>query len=449
MRFRTVASLFLLSLVAGAALHSVDYSSEPAPTPEEKYNVVLISVDTLRSDHVSCYGYSRNITPNMCGYGDPVIFENAYSQAPWSLTSYVSLLTGEWPFNHGITTAERVSKDKILLSEMLKSRGYSTGGFVDGGMLSYWSRLYQGFDPYVSTRNEGGDVGHNEKIFGSGFRYLNQTERSTFLMLHSMEVHEPYRPENRTIFKNFAPDNLDSSINITDDELGARSNYSEMNLSEREIEYLKAGYDTSIKRTDREIGEFFRKLNRSGAWDNTIIILTSDHGETFQGHSSQVGHSIDLHQEYIKVPLIIYHPDYEGRRIEERVRLIDVLPTVLDFLDYDLEKEVDGRSLQPLIEGDGTEDRPVYSSTTQYLSKDNKSSLIKNDLKIIWNRNTGETELFNLSSDPGERYDISSSNREKVRAMKAALRELANSQEKNKTSTDAEIKERLRELGYR
>lgn len=442
--------LFLLSILSGASVEMITGPGENGDASSvegEKYNVVVISVDALRADHLNCYGYHRNTAPNICGFGEPVIFENAYSQAPWSLQSYVSMLTGQWPSSHQVRSPKYIDNDLRLLPEILSSKGYKTAGFVDGGMLNHWTNMDQGFDTYVSMRSGEGPVGHNQKVFSSGARYLKNTSTPSFVLLHSMEVHDPYRPGNATLFNSYRPGNLSSDINVSDDNLSSNDGYRDRKLTQKERKHIIAGYDSSIRQTDRYIGRFMEELKSSGELENTIVIITSDHGESFQDHGTWVGHGKKLHEEMIKVPLVIYHPDLDGQRLKERVRVIDIVPTILEFLEIeDEEGGFDGRSLLSMINGSENSDRPVYSSTYLY---ENKSALIQNNLKLIWNAEDDDSKLFNLSQDPGELRDISSSNRDVVRSMKESIGGLREGGEINENLRNSRIQERLEELGYR
>lgn len=472
---RKLALIAILSVLTGFGVGHSDTIYNEYLGPDQKdiagekkyrisqkdgYDIVVISVDTLRSDHLTCYGYRRNLTPNMCNshnkYKQPTIFKNTYAQASWSLQSFTSMMTGKWPFNHGVTSSRRsIPRSVVLLQENLTQAGYKTGGYVDGGMLRPYSGFDDGFENYSDVRPTTNQIGNNRKLFNHGLSFLNSTDSKSFLFLNSMEVHAPYRPKNLTLFEKFAPENLNSTIDVRNETLEDQNDYRNENLTEKELEHIIAGYDTSIRETDKEVGRFMDKLDERGKLNDTIVIITSDHGESFQEHVQWVSHGENLYEEFIKVPLIIYHPDIEGKTVESRVRLIDIAPTIADFSIINSSRfSSDGKSLKPLMEeGDG-EDRKVYSSTYGAQGdRWNKTTIIKDNWKLLWNRDLGTLELYNLEEDPGERNDLSSNKPDKVEELRRELLEMRKTEKKKNNEEGEEvsesIKDRLKKLGYR
>lgn len=437
---------------------------------QKNYDIVIIGIDALRADHLPCYGYERNTASNICNKkNEPIIFKNTYSQAPWTLPSFTSMMSGKWPFNHQTQSFRKIPDNITLIQQNLTYAQYETTGYIDKGALKPYSNFNKGFRNYRDIAADEESIGNNRELFNRGFNFLNNTNHKTFLFLHSMEVHHPYRPKNFTIFQEYAPKNLNSTINITESRLNTPRKWRKENLTEKELEYVKAGYDTTIKQTDQEIGRFINKLNQTGQLENTIVIVTSDHGESFQEHIQWVGHTEHLYNEFIKVPLVIYHPDIQGKTINTRVRLIDIAPTIADFANLSTDKfEFDGKSLMPLMEeetlifkirkklfsqvSDNKKDRMVYSSTYGSNGKRfDRKTLIKDDWKLIWDRDAGIRELYNLEEDPEERNDLAYERKDKVEELSRKLLEMRNPKKKKDEGEEVSesIKERLRKLGYR
>ena len=263
-------------------------------------NVILISIDALRADHLGAYGYSINISPNIDQFAnDGVLFLNAISQSSWTPPSHMSIMTSLYPSKHKImfSDSRKLDDTKITLAEILNNNGYITGAFVSSYHLSDSLGFTKGFYLYD---NGGFTRDASENILKSIDWISINRNRKFFLFLHLGNVHE--------------------------------------------ADALQPKYDISINYTDYRLGELFKKLKEFDIDNKTLIIITSDHGEEILDHG-ETGHVTTLYDELIRVPLIVRGPNIPNKIILSQVESIDIMPTILDFLDINANISVDGKSL--------------------------------------------------------------------------------------------------------
>jgi arylsulfatase A-like enzyme len=330
-----------------------------------EFNVILISIDTLRADHLSSYGYPRKTSPNMSVLAkDGVLFKNAISQAPWTYPSHAAMLTSLYPSAMGyeFSLDNTGSSDSFLprnattLSEVLKYNGYLTAGFVGGGPIASDRGFSRGFSYYNEKWTEKIEIAYNEIT-----NWISKYQKDKFfLFFHTFEVHE-YPPGNHEIFAS----KMDSSAGI-----------------ERTI----ALYDGKIKLVDDYIGLLIQFLKRLNLDKKTLLIITSDHGETFN-ENGLMGHGYDLNDNLLKIPLIFHLPGKlpKNLKVDQQVRTIDIMPTILDILNIPLNEKIDGESLRIFFEKK-SEDRIAFSEATsfyEYISKLNPTSIRTNQHKYI------------------------------------------------------------------
>jgi arylsulfatase A-like enzyme len=327
------------------------------------YNIILVCLDTLRADHLGCYGYFRDTSPNIDKLAkDGILFEWAFAQSSFTLPSHASLFTSKYVHSHKADRIERrLSEEDITLAEVLKSNGYKTAAFIYNAVQ--FNPLYginQGFEIY----DYGGEKDKRpsfEKTLPAALKWIEQyRDAKFFVFLHSNDIHEPYHSPLENFFDPHYKGRLDSEY------LGfANPFFSENNLTRTpdEIKHIIAHYDGGIKYADSFVGRFMKQLKDWDLLDKTIIILISDHGEILADRGMRFCHGFSLHDEEVRVPLIIRHPQLKkGIRIDKLVQLVDVMPTILDFLG--IEKgipEMEGRSLVNVIEGKGNPDEYVYA----------------------------------------------------------------------------------------
>ena len=301
-----------------------------APEPKPR-NVLLLMVDALRADHLGCYGYERETSPRIDALAnESVLFLNAYAQSPWTKPSIPTLFTSLYPIQHGVYEGEKpdsagylesdVLADEFLtLAEAFKQAGFRTAAFVNNAHLPASQGFSQGFDVY-----EQGDLSAAE-IQQGFFEFVDQApEAPFFAYLHYLDVHWPFEPESPFDERFAGPEapafpGPDGWRGLTD-----AINQGRIRLSPEEHQQLVSLHDGGIAELDHHIGELLERLRQQGRLDQTIILLTSDHGEELLEHG-KVGHGETLFDEVIRVRMLIRLPGSAGaRRVREPARLLDV-----------------------------------------------------------------------------------------------------------------------------
>jgi len=329
-------------------------------------NVILISMDSLRADHLGCYGYSKNTSPNLDVMASrSLLFENAISQAPWTLPAHASLLCSQYPSTHGVTRSRRkLGSASKTLSAHLKSEGYYTGAIVSG---PYMKRLYgfaQGFHDYddeLAVTEDCHSVVTSPSIHNKIISFLDQrATRPFFLFLHYWDVHYDYNPP--APFDAMFDPNYQGTLNARDFEHNRAIN---ANMDGDDLKHLIALYDGEIRFVDQYIGKLKQELKDRGLLKDTIIVITADHGDEFFEHGEK-GHAQSLYEELTRVPLIIRIPNQRtGKKIKTPVALIDVGPTILDLLGMKRKKQWEGRS----VLGNKAQERVIWSETERARKK--------------------------------------------------------------------------------
>lgn len=415
-------------------------------------NIVLISMAATRADHLSLYGYGRETSPNIDVLSEnAIVFENAITASSMSLSSHASIFTGKYPSNHGVVDKRHVLDDaEETLAEVLTEKGYITVGFigsqhnsaiynVDQGFARYNERLdfiktrltydefsmlktlrvffpflryFLGIDAEVRSTQMNKDI----------FRWIKKNkEKPFFIFAYYFDVHPPYQLAGK--FTDY--EKPEEFLDLSDfDFYGLESDViGKDNVPRLFIDSMVKFYDNQIFELDNEIGNLITKLEELGLIDNTLIIITADHGEAFGEHGI-FHHNQALYQELIHVPLIIYYPEeFKAQRISETISTIDILPTILNITNIDAPRNIDGVSLIPLIQ-DGRYDREYI------LSEYHKQNELDPDMQIAvlhegWKLIDTEPEtklvkdaLYNLIADPGETtnlYKISAERAELLR----------------------------------
>jgi len=323
---RSFRFTFILAIAATAAALAAaggwKYARASAPVSGP---IILISIDTLRADHLPAYGYRDVKTPAIDALAaDGVVFERAYAHAPLTRPSHAALLTGRLPNETGVRDEDAgVKAGDRVLAQMLRDRGYATAGIVSTSLLGADSGLAQGFATYDDDVASGPATGVRVRdgalSEALAEKWLDQSARSrAFLFLQLNEPHAPYRAP-ATYAAQYAP------------------------------------YDAAIAYADEIVGRLIRYLKSHQLYDRSTIILLSDHGEGLGDHGEQE-HGLLLHDEAIHVPLVVKQESNAnaGRRIKEIVQLIDVAPTVLDLVKAPRTSAIQGRSLKPLLDGSGS-----------------------------------------------------------------------------------------------
>jgi arylsulfatase A-like enzyme len=323
----------------------------PVEAPRATRGYVLISLDTLRADHLGCYGYARPTSPFLDRLAErAVLFENAIVQYPSTLTSHMSIFTGLYPAEHGVYPPDSVLAPAIeTLPEAFRRAGYRTAGFTEGGFVHGRFGFRRGFDVFAARdRRDSDEV---ERTFARGRRFLRGLEGGErfFLFIHTYAVHAPYDPpeEYRRLFWPGEPP--PGAFPPTGPEL-SRVNALGETLPDAVRDYFKALYDAEIRRLDDVLRRFFAELDELGLADDTTVVVTSDHGEEF-GEHGKLNHT-QLYREVLRAPLLIVHPDLAaGRRHAPPVESVDLAPTLYELARVKPRGAPSGASLAPLLAG--------------------------------------------------------------------------------------------------
>lgn len=408
-----LSSLWLFLLILLVTVSACGPAAEPP-------SLVLVSLDTLRADRLGCYGYQRDTTPSLDRLaGEAVLFERAVSQANETVRSHRSFLTSAYP------TEAMVRDNRAMLSDLLRRAGFATGAFTDGGPMSKDFGFHQGFDEFVEWGN-GLDLKRIQAL-----EWLDSLPegRRFFLFLHCFDIHAPYAPPRAycEIFGKGNPSTIEPQEtaeigrrirNIHSDGQGDAPAEA-MVLSNDDRRRMSDLYDCGIRYTDEVLDQFFRDLDTRGLFENTIVVVLSDHGEEFWDHGS-VLHGHTLYQEMTHVPLIIRVPGLPARRVDQRVALIDLLPTLLDILELNPLQGAAGVSLAPLLRGDA-----AARGGGALISEGMESghySVIEEGYKLIRRPDRRQYELYDLEQDPLEKVDISGREKERVARMSQVMR---------------------------
>jgi arylsulfatase A-like enzyme len=380
-----------------------------------RHDLLLISIDTLRADHLSAYGYGRETSPYMAGVLSPrsTIFEHAVAPATATAASHMSLFTSLLPSVHGVTSnvARRALPAAVAtMAEVLRDRGYVTSSVNENGALTSELGFGRGFDYHRQYR--GTNIlrpdGFVSDVFDSGRRFV-EAHRSQrwFLFLHTYQVHAPYRPPRETLslFQDGDDPKHPDNQRVGVDALAS----------------YPVRYDREIRHVDTQLGQFMSELEAAGHLENALVVITSDHGEAFGEHGT-VGHGKDVFQEVTHIPLILMGPDIpEGMRVAQPVGLIDVLPTMLELLDITAPKELTGRSFAPLLSPSDDQDRwddvAIVSESWQRSARPAAGGMLvelpvlavrRGHLKLIRTKvdDGFRYELYDLNADPHEQQDL-------------------------------------------
>jgi arylsulfatase A-like enzyme len=401
----------------------------------ERPDVVLVTLDTTRRDRLGCYGYSRPTSPNLDALaGRSVVFDRAVAASSWTLPSHASIFTGKLPSSHGADyhpegplrltqaiegpeewaeyRASGLSPSEATLALLLREGGYDTAAVVGGPWMKRVFGLDRGFEIYD---DEGiGDVNGRlaSEVTASALEILQKTERPFFLFLNYFDPHGPYE----------APSPFGGTF-------GAEP-------ADR--------YDEEILYMDHHIGRLFERMKREGVFDDSLILVTADHGELL-GEHGKMGHGATLFEEEIHVPFLVKFPGDEVApgRSGEPVHHVDVLPMVLERLGLSAPSSAE-RSRQPLL---------AEVSPLAFMSSEGSwRALYLGRHKLLWN-SLGNHALYDLEKDPGEQNDLSRTDSERMKAAVGVIERVFASlpppgEPGPPATLDEETLKALRSLGY-
>jgi arylsulfatase A-like enzyme/Flp pilus assembly protein TadD len=416
----------ILLLVAGLLV-----SVPPAKAAGNRApNVVVITIDTLRADHLGCYGYKQIRTPNIDALAaDSARFARAYTAVPVTLPSHTVIFTGTYPMLSGMHdfAANKLGPSQATLASVLQEHGYATGAVIGSAVLDSRFGLNRGFDFYYDhfdfNRLQESNLEEMERpgnlVADVTLDWLNKNSgKKFFLWMHLYDPHFPYHPP--------AP-------------------YA--------AEYKDRPYDGEIAFADMQVGRMIRFLKSKGLYANTLIVLSGDHGESLGEHGEKT-HGFFIYNATLHVPLIIHLPGAtSAKTVTELANLADLMPTVLQALKLDIPSQVQGRSLVPMMSKKDDEVRSLYAETFLPRLHFNWSELRSVETENYHFIDAPKPELYDLSKDPGETENLFPAKKavgEEMRARLAALmRQYSAGQElAEKTGIDPALMERLKSLGY-
>jgi arylsulfatase A-like enzyme len=428
-------------------------SFDPDPAGRD-VNVVLISIDTLRADHLGCYGYGPPTSPQLDRFCErAVVFENAIAQAPATLPSHASMFTSMLPSHHGALWSTRtpLSEKVTTLAEILQARGYQTVGIHGGGQVSGELGLGQGFDRYVEIRDRFGQT------VTAAVEWLQQRPAGPFfLFLHTYEVHHPYAPPPQVLelFEDGYAGALPNEITLRHCRQINGREEPPLEIDEADLDHIVATYDAGIRSVDGALARLVAALGEGGLLDDAVVIFTSDHGEEFDEHGTVGWHSHTLYDELLRVPLVLklLGDAHGGQRVRRLVRSIDLAPTVLDVLGLPPHPSFEGMSVMSLLDSEGQPRVAVSQMDKKYDPP--ISSLRTSGWKLYEDRLWGRVyraRLFDLGSDPGEQRNVLASNYDVARTLATRLREIEASRQTmagDAAEVSDELWRRLKSLGY-
>lgn len=432
------------------------------------YNVILISLDTLRSDHLGIYGYPKNTSPHIDQLArKSVLFKNSFSNASWTLPSHMSLMTSLYPSIHGVSDpSKKLSNSTRTLAEVLNGNGYLTAAFTAGYYVSKVYGFDQGFDLYKENYNypiETPGQGWRLKEIAKNLSFwLNKNaKKKFFLFIHSFDTHEPFL--EHSYLKEFES-NYDGHLNFLNShstfiksqeykENKARIqqvftinlfysrviNEKRIELSDNDKKHLIALYDNEIRFVDHYIGKLLTQLENLDLMDKTIIILWSDHGEELLERGN-IQHGGMLYEELIRVPLIVYLPGFRGPRVNSNLaQSIDIAPTILDILGIGSEKNFMGI--------------PLFSKKNHFIvGQHSQQNIIRTKKYKLMSGEKEETSLlFNLRKNPDETVNVFNNKPDLATKLKKEMLRALSQRPGEKTLDLKQTKEdieKLRALGY-
>lgn len=442
---RRVAIAMVLFLVGVMARDSYAYVRKGAS--HDRPNVILISIDTLRADHLSCYGYSRQTSPNIERLAsDAVLFDTAIAQAPWTLPSHMSIFTALYASHHGVSTrGDRLARRFTTLTEILKNAGYRNAAFTGGAYVSE-SYGYQGFDLFRSRRESVAET------FSKALSWLkaNADKGPFFLFLHTYEVHVPYDPPSE--YDRFSDRYYDGIVDV-EGHMGKYYKDIRSEMTDEDLDYVIGKYDGEILFVDTVMGRLLDEIEARGLIESTIIVFTSDHGENFHHPGAPIGHH-SFYEPVVRIPLLIRAPGLpRGVVVEQQVESIDIMPTILELVGLPAIPS-DGVSLVDLIRTGNYDQGFAFSEQTREREglPDYYDQMVRNETwKLISRRLDEEIEFFDLVTDPDERTNLFPESLELAEPLIRAGRRLRSSRLKESTPAlkeDARLREELKALGY-
>lgn len=476
---RRFAAVVLLGLAASVLFIACADRDVSTPTRQEPLpSIILIVIDTLRADYLGSYGFDGRISPHLDELAaESMLFRRCSSQAPWTTPSMASMMTSLYPDAHGVHLAPDDPRDQkswrqrwtraipestTTLAECLRDRGYRTAAFIANPFLAKGLGFEQGFEDFDESAAISRDRDSTMLLHSSleWLRSMASGDHPTFLYLHLMDVHGPYT----------APDTdyeaIQTSAGLGPATILPQRGFRRIQPYLRTPSWTKAAdrnelrlwrgrYAAGVHAADRRLGGFFQTLRDEGLWDDRLVVVTSDHGEELFDHGGW-DHGFSLHEHQLHVPLIVRHPGnrHAGTRLDDLVRLVDLMPTLIRMTNATGPDGMTGRDLLSVGSLNGDRNGPRTAFATSVKEHPGTTSIFDGRYKLISDLTSFKLRLFDIQNDPGELEEISAREPEVVsRLSKLLAAEIARVEAGDAADADPEQipsdqLERLRELGY-
>ena len=393
-------------------------------------NVLLVTIDTLRADHVGAYGSTLGATPTIDRFArEGLRFDVARAHVPLTLPSHTTIMTGLYPFSNGVRDngSFRFDGAKPTLASELKRAGYRTAAFVGAFPVDARFGLNAGFDVYddnYGSRPAGGELSvlerTAEEVVAPALDWIlgrnpHSAAGSWFAWIHLYDPHDPYAPPEPYMSR-----------------------------------YAADPYTGEVAYADATLGTFFDRLRAAGALDRTMVAIASDHGESLGEHGERT-HGLFAYDATLRVPLVMWAPPALAPAvISAPARLVDVMPTILDLVGVQAPAPIDGRSVRPIVGSDGRGEAPesYFEALNANITRNwaPLTGIVMGGLKVI---DLPVPELYDLRADPGERQNLYARRRDAARPLEQRLDALtAHAPQAAAGPVDPETAQRLRSLGY-
>lgn len=475
-RFQTGVRNVLTAAAAVVAVASSLGAGGCAPAPgaavAKPANVILISLDTMRRDQIGAYRHrGQSYTPALDEFAlESVVFDNAFVHIPFTLPSHLSIFTGVYPGVHGVEDNGQILNEQLpTLTEILQGEGFETLGFAGNVWMKGEFGFARGFHLYELLPF---DLTFSDRVNRRALETLDQRpdpERPLFLFLHYFDAHSDFSNTGTNTLPYFAPEAYLRPIGVspeddsfcTDDGRCASdyliaANAGDVLIDPLQHERLRAMYRSGVEYLDADLGRIFAELRARGLWEDSLVIVTSDHGEEFREHGQYIHNQ--PYVEDMAMPLLIKLPGaaMAGARRARLAQSIDLVPTILDLLGIDIPDHVQGRSLVPVIVDDLPVNEFVLGRSKLATSR---FSVRTQQWTFIYDRDSGNSQLFDRVRDPDELFDVVAQHPAEagilrefletaVRENREVVETLAVAAEQVPDFITDEEREKLRAIGY-
>lgn len=448
----------------------------------EKPNILFIVIDSTIKDFYDHQDNSETVTPNINELAEEgMVFDDANAAGVWTPASHGAIFSGKYPSRTNSTLPNLDLDEQNTLASKLSENGYSTSAVVTAGHITRESGYDIGFDEYTLTYK---DIDRTkldisvwkdtliDRIWGRRNRTVLTTElmkerieeldKPWYLFCNYSTAHRPYRPPFylRKKYEAAVGNKQKMKEMVESDGAGAVEKiFEDYEITGEDFKLLKSWFKAELCRADKHVGKVIDKLKEEEEFENTIVVVTSDHGDEF-GEHNLFGHHA-LYETILNVPLVIRGPAIPKGRSDKPVSLLDLMPTLLDLTDSEIPKDLDGGKIFPLNDFDRKKviaesgkrgEGPQGAEFDIYKKISPPSKSIKKSKYKLIHRKGPEDELYNLEKDPEEQNNIAGEKEDLVKELKEELpkfKEYDNEDKNPLESDDEEIKKRLEELGYK